>query len=122
MKKFITLYKDKKLFCWIGIIILTVLEPTFGIVAVGLGIYEMIQLYKNLGKKIDKKGWNKKIDSMSKDWDKKTDSMSKGWDKKLTRMGKDWKKNPKKAIIPVLGVIIVAGFVNNFFIKQSKKL
>ena len=59
MKKFITLYKDKKLFCWIGIIILTVLEPTFGIVAVGLGSYEMIQLYKNLGKKIDKKGWNK---------------------------------------------------------------
>ena len=52
---------------------------------------------------------------MSKDWDKKTDSMSKGWDKKLTSMGKDWKKNPKKAIIPVLGVIIVAGFVNNFF-------
>ena len=121
MKKFITLYKDKKLFCWIGIIILTVLEPTFGIVAVGLGSYEMIQLYKNLGKKIDKKGWNKKIDSMSKDWDKKTDTMSKGWDKKLTSIGKDWKKNPKKAIIPVLGVIIVAGFVNNFFSSSNPK-
>jgi len=123
MKKLIKLYNDKKLFCWIGIIILTLLEPTFGIVAVSLGIYETIQLYKNLGKKIDKKekGWNEKIDSMSKNWDKKTDSMSKDWDKKLTRMGKDWKKNPKKAIIPVLGVIIVAGFVNNFFSSSNPK-
>ena len=36
-------------------------------------------------------------------------------------MGKDWKKNPKKAIIPVLGVIIVAGFVNNFFHQAIQK-
>ena len=105
MKKLIILYQKNKIVFWIGIIILSILDQIFFIAAIGLGIYEFFIFKKSVDKKIDKK---------SKVWNKKMDLKSKNWNKKLNEIGKDWKKNPKKAIVPVFGILVFASLVSNF--------
>lgn len=105
MKKIIILYQKNKIVFWIGIIVLSILDQVFAIVAIGFGIYELFILKKNVDKKIDKK---------SKAWNKKINLKNKNWNKKLNEIGKDWKKNPKKAIVPVLGMLVFASLASNF--------
>lgn len=112
MKKLIILYQKNKVVFWIGIIILSILDQIFTIVAIGLGLYEFFIFKKNVDKKIDKK---------SKVWNKKMDLKSKNWSKKLNEIAKDWKKNPKKAIMPVLGILVFASLASSFNSGVNKK-
>ena len=95
MKKLIILYQKNKVVFWIGIIILSILDQIFTILAIGLGLYEFFIFKKNVDKKIDKK---------SKVWNKKMDLKSKNWIKKRNEIAKEWKKNNKKKIISNIGL------------------
>ena len=54
VKKIIILYQKNKIVFWIGIIVLSILDQIFAIVAIGLGIYEFFIFKKSVDKKIDK--------------------------------------------------------------------
>ena len=41
-------------------------------------------------------------------------NLNKDWDVKLKKIEKDWKKNPKKALLPIVGILIGVYFIFSF--------
>ena len=114
MKKIFEFYREKKTLSWLIIVITSIIEPTLLIVWISLITYAFVKKVDLFSSKIDKKFNNK-------EWDKKMKNMNKGWDVKLKKLEKDWKKDPKKGIVPVLGLVLGIFFLSNYFFGSSPK-
>ena len=49
------------------------------------------------------------------EWDKKMDKLNKDMNTKLQKINSEWKRNPKKAIIPLLSILLVSFLLISFF-------
>ncbi len=114
MKKIFEFYREKKTLSWLIIVITSIIEPTLLIIWISLITYALVKKIDLFSSKIDKKFNNK-------EWDKKMKNMNKDWDVKLKKLEKDWKKDPKKGIVPVLGLVLGIYFFSSYFFGDSPK-
>lgn len=107
MKQIFDFYQKKKTLSWLIIVITSIIEPTLLIIWISLITYAFVKKVDLFSSKIDKKFNNK-------EWDKKMKNMNKDWDVKLKKLEKDWKKDPKKALLPIVGILVGVYFIFNF--------
>ena len=107
MKQIFEFYNKKKTLSWLIIVITSYIEPTLLIIWISLITYALVKKIDLFSSKIDKK-------FKSKEWDKKMKNLNKDWDVKLKKIEKGWKKNPKKALLPILGILVGVYFIFNF--------
>ena len=107
MKQIFDFYKKKKTLSWLIIVITSIIEPTLLIIWISLITYAVVKKVDLFSSKIDKKFNNK-------EWDKKMKNMNKDWDVKLKKLEKDWKKDPKKALLPIIGILVGVFFIYSF--------
>ena len=114
MKQIFDFYQKKKTLSWLIIIFTSIIEPTLLIIWISLITYAFVKKVDLFSSKIDKK-------INSKEWDKKMKNLNKDWDVKLKKIEKNWKKDPKKALLPMVGVFVGIIFIYNFISSATAK-
>lgn len=90
-------------------IVSTLIEPSLFILWIPVSIYYYFKVVKLAKSKIDKK-----IDKASLKFEKKLNKTDQTINQYLKKKDIEWKKNPKSAIIPLIGFFVLLIFVYNF--------